>query len=481
MKIIDIKIGSFNRYLILLIVFLFTYLFYLSVPAFYNYEKLQKNLTFKLSEDFKLNATLLGSIEYRILPSPNFEISNVILKSGNDKNAFEFAVIKKMKVFIPVKKIYDQDQLKIKKIIFYDSNFNINKKSFKYIKSYLKEEISKKKIKIKKSMFFFRDSESKKDAVALSHIQSLTLFYDKKNDYNKIKLIGSIFNTKYDLIFLKNNIKNLSNFNLNFKKINTKFSNKLFDSKKEKNSSNGEALLFFLGSEIKIKYDIKDQIFIFVSDNLYINQNNIKFNGKINFSPFNYYLNIQLDDIDGMNLINIITLIQNLFKKNILLNKNFNGKILININYLDNIILFDSARIHLEFINGKLKFTDTTFLSNKIGKLHLLDGQLVTLNNTEIFKSKFLFKINDIEKFYRKFQIPKKKRKKIKNIFFEIEKNLDNQNFNILKFGINAELKNNVLVNFTDLTNIIDVDKINKLKNWIELKKISNELFSQIS
>ena len=67
MKIIDIKIGSFNRYLILLIVFLFTYLFYLSVPAFYNYEKLQKNLTFKLSEDFKLNATLLGSIEYRIL------------------------------------------------------------------------------------------------------------------------------------------------------------------------------------------------------------------------------------------------------------------------------------------------------------------------------------------------------------------------------------------------------------------------------
>ncbi|MDC0216447.1 hypothetical protein OAJ75_05075, partial [Candidatus Pelagibacter sp.] len=159
MKIIDIKISAFNRYLILLIVLLFTFLFYLSVPAFYNYEKLQKDLTFKLLQDFRINTPLSGNIKYRILPSPNFEIINVLLKSGKEENDPEFAEIKKMKVFIPIKNIHNQEKLKIKKVIFYDANFNINKQSFKYINSYLEEEISKKKIEIKKSKFFFRDSD----------------------------------------------------------------------------------------------------------------------------------------------------------------------------------------------------------------------------------------------------------------------------------------------------------------------------------
>ena len=52
------KTSVFSRYLISLIVLLFSYLFYLSIPAFYNYGDLQKDITKKLLKEFNLNAAL---------------------------------------------------------------------------------------------------------------------------------------------------------------------------------------------------------------------------------------------------------------------------------------------------------------------------------------------------------------------------------------------------------------------------------------
>ena len=106
MKNIKRKISVFNRYLILLIVFLFLYLFYLSIPGLYNYERLQRDLTTKLSKEFNLNASLSGNITYKILPTPNFEILNVILNTDSD----EFAQIKKMIVPKKDKKLNEKKE-----------------------------------------------------------------------------------------------------------------------------------------------------------------------------------------------------------------------------------------------------------------------------------------------------------------------------------------------------------------------------------
>ena len=76
MKSKKIRISLLSRYLILFIILLFSCLFYFSVPAFYNYVELQKDLTKKLSGEFGLNTALSANIAYRIFPTPNFEISN---------------------------------------------------------------------------------------------------------------------------------------------------------------------------------------------------------------------------------------------------------------------------------------------------------------------------------------------------------------------------------------------------------------------
>ena len=100
MQNIKFKTSVFSRYLISLIVLLFSYLFYLSIPVFYNYGDLQKDITKKLLKEFNLNAALSANITYKILPSPSFEISNVILSTDSDKKFNEFAQIKKLKIYV---------------------------------------------------------------------------------------------------------------------------------------------------------------------------------------------------------------------------------------------------------------------------------------------------------------------------------------------------------------------------------------------
>ena len=75
-------------------------------------------------------------------------------------------------------------------------------------------------------------------------------------------------------------------------------------------------------------------------------------------------------------------------------------------------------------------------------------------------------------------QVPKSNRKNLNNIYLEIERDLDFGNLKINKFIINKKLKNNLEDKTKDLTNLLN---INEIKNWIELKKFSAQIFSEIS
>jgi hypothetical protein len=63
----------------------------------------------------------------------------------------------------------------------------------------------------------------------------------------------------------------------------------------------------------------------------------------------------------------------------------------------------------------------------------------------------------------------------------EIERDLDVGDFKINKFIINKKLKNNLEVKTNDLTNLLNINEINNIKNWIELKKLLNQIFSEIN
>jgi len=172
----------------------------------------------------------------------------------------------------------------------------------------------------------------------------------------------------------------------------------------------------------------------------------------------------------------------NLLKKNLLLHENFNGKISINIDSLNDIKIFDKAIINLEFINGELKLDNTILISEKIGNFNLLESYIKKEADDQIvLKSKFFFEIINQKNFFKKFQIKKINQINISNIYLEVDKNLENKRFGINKFIVNSKIKDKSLVNTIDLSNNTNQIDINNIKNWIELKIFLNQLFSEIN
>ncbi|MDC0031773.1 hypothetical protein OAI92_04365, partial [Candidatus Pelagibacter sp.] len=87
----------------------------------------------------------------------------------------------------------------------------------------------------------------------------------------------------------------------------------------------------------------------------------------------------------------------------------------------------------------------------------------------------FRFNIKNQKEFFKAFQVPKKNRKNIKNIFFDIQYDFFTNQLKINNFMIND--KNNSLNN--DTKNILDNfnnSDNNGIKNWIDLKKLTNQL-----
>ena len=164
----------------------------------------------------------------------------------------------------------------------------------------------------------------------------------------------------------------------------------------------------------------------------------------------------------------------------ILLDKKVNGTILLNVDSLKGIKIFDKAKIKINFVNGKLILNDTLLISNKIGKMYFNNSFIEIVEDRKILKSKIFFEIESQKKLYQKLQIPKKNRIKLENIYLEVEKDLDIDEIIINKFIFNKQITNTSLQKSIDLSDSLDINEINSLKNWIEVKKFSKNIFSNL-
>ncbi len=478
MKNNKINISVFNRYLILLIVLLFSYLFYLSIPALYNYGELQNYLTNKLKKEFNLETALSANITYNILPSPNFEIRNVLLNTNMKNELDAYAQVKKMRIYVSSKNLHNQKKIKIKKILISEANFDINKNSFKYINHYLKQKIINKKINIKKSKIFFKEDNTEKDVVALSTIIKSDLFYNEKKNSMQLNMNGSIFNTNYNLELLKNTyLKDTTEVKIKFNKLNTLVKNKLY---KKNDNYEGKTYINFSGSEINVDYDINKNLIKLISTKSKLNNKNIEFSGDVNISPFYFNLEVNLEDVNVKKLFENLPKINNFLDEKILLNKKINGKIVFNINSLKKFKFFDKAKLVLVIRNGRLLLNGSELISNKIGKVFFKESILESIEDKKTFKSKILFEILNQKKFYQKFQVPKANRIELKNIFVEFEKDFNFGDYNVKKLIINKKESKNSSGNINDLSELIDANEIKKIENWIELKNFSNQIFADI-
>ena len=467
-----IKISRFNKILIFLIALLFIYLFYLSVPALYNKESLQKDLTEKLSNDFNVNISLSSDIKYLILPAPHILIKDVKIFYDNKKNPKELSQIKKLKIFISQKSLLNKKYLKITKFIIQDANFLIQKNDFKYLNNFINKKFSKKKIIIKNSNIFFRDKTN--ETISIFNINNMQLFYDENKSENLIISNGKLFKVPFNIKWNKKfDSNNESEFFMELKKLLMNIKN--ISIKTDSKINSGKNILSIGNSKLVTDYKIEKNFILLKSKDSKLINNRIEYDGEIHSDPFYVNLNIFLEKINIDKFIIKNNILKELLYSKVLFNKNLSANIFLNIKNVVKNKLFDSGKFSLKFDNGFINLNNSYFISRKIGKLNIYKSSLKFIDDKLIFKSAFDFQIKDQKEFYKSFQTPKRNRKKLKNIYFDIEYNILENNLNIVNFVIN-DLNKEPSESVKSLLEQYSNNKDNKIENWIDLKIFHNKI-----
>ena len=462
----NFTISAFNKCLIAVISLLFFYLFYLLIPTFYEKTWLQTNIESKLFDEFKINLSTSADISYRILPAPHFLIkdSKVLIKDLKRK---PLAEIKNLKVFINQNNFFNKEKMSIKEVKLNNVNFLILRDNLILLSNAGNDKFSNKKVEINDSNIFFNDNFG--ETITIIKIFKSLLFFDDKHLLNKFSLSGEVFNVP---IFLESenqiNSTKSKKINIEAKKLRLNIFNK--SSVANQNSVSGKNIISFLDSKINTKYNIKNKLIIFSSDNSRINSSQIDYNGVLSINPFDLDLDINLGEYKISQLFYVNTVLSEFVKSGLPFNDNIslNASIIANSKAKNEI--FQYAKINLHIASGIINFDNTKLINDKIGSLELKNSNLFFKNKNLILNTDILIDIESSNHLFSLLNTNKSSRKIFKKILVNLDYNfISNQ----LKFN-NAKIDNN---EFSDeLFEIIEGFEDNNLNNVIKSRKLVNEL-----
>jgi len=459
----NFEISVFNKFIITFIFLLFIYLFYLLVPLLYDKTSIQSNIEKKLLKEFKINFSLSSDISYYILPTPHYLIKDSKILNNDNEKIDSIAEIKKLKVFISQKNLFNKNKLSLKNVVINNANFSLLKNNLKLLNSSSNNKFSNKKIKIKNSNIFFKDDSG--EIITIIKVLKAFFFFDNEQLLNLSELKGEVFKIPFIFDF-KKEIYSTENKKINIRAKKLKF-NFFNESNKENNNLIvGKNIITFFNSKIKTKYIRDDNLITFKSINSGVN-----FNGKLSVTPFDMILNIDLGNYKISKLFNMNTLLSEVVKSKILLNDNIsvNSTITANSNSKDQI--FQNAKINLNIINGKINFDNSQLLNKKIGQVKIKNSNLYFINNKIILDSNIIIDIKNHKNFFSFLQTNKKARRPIKKILVN-----SSYDFSTNKIEFNNIEIDNKKLNYRLLAIIEDLN--NNSNNINRIRLILNRLFN---
>jgi len=431
------KIKKINSAQIILpsIIIFFTAILLLSLPVLLNYNSIQNVIEKKVSTEFKINLKILDDISLKIFPKPHYLIKKAELDLNIKNDQSSVIQTKNLRIFIPIEKLYSRSNIKIEGIEIAESNIYFTVDDILDFRNHLYYKINK-PIYIKKSKFFLIDKNNK--TILISPIKKINYLINDKRNSKELNIKGNIFDINYNSSWKRfyNDPKNslteikLNNPNLLIKNILS-----------YKNNSNfsGESSFNFLNEDIFINYLIKDNKIFINSPNKSKNQK-IKLSSKIELEPFFFNAKIDIDKKDTNFLIdNLLYFVLN--SEEYL--GNINGKLTFVVSKLKNSII-DNGKIDISIKEKTVKLENSLFEIKNIGKIKS-DFRYYENEGDLIFASENLFEITNKKEFSRKFQLSSKNLKNINRIYFDLEKNIDNNEIFISNIYFNKIDEKNFL------------------------------------
>tara|TARA_B100000795_G_scaffold26873_1_gene17848 strand:+ start:80 stop:1564 length:1485 start_codon:yes stop_codon:yes gene_type:complete len=461
------KISNFNRYLIGLIGTLFIYLFYLLIPLLYEKSWVQNSIERKLLNEFKINLSASADISYQILPAPHFLIKDSKILVNDLEKQKSIAEIKNLKVFLGQGNFFNKDAMNLKKVVINDANFSFLTSDFKLWNKFSNNKFSNKKIEINKSNIFLKDHLG--DIILIIKIDKTTLFFDDKKSINLLNLKGKIFNIPFTFdIKNQNNIVKNEEMHLYARPLKLNIFNKF--TKKMNNSGSGKNNISFLNSNINTKYDIKDKLIIFVSENSKINNSKIDYSGKLSLNPFDLVLDINLGNDKISKLFNDNSILLEFIKSELLFNDNISISTSTVIRSNSKKDFFQDANINFHIVNGKINFDKTRFVNDDIGSLELINSNLFLENNKLVLNGDLLLDIENSDRLFSFLNTGKLSRKKIRKILINLDYVFLSNRFEFNNIKIDGKEVSDQLLT------IMDSFSDNNLNNFNKSRRLINEL-----
>ena len=439
------------------IIVIFTIIVFLSLPVLFNYKSLQSEIETKFNKDFKINLKILDDIAFRVFPRPHLLIKKANLDLNVEDEKSVVLETEDLKLYIPSNKIYSKKDIIITDLEFGDLNLNLKLNDINDIRNHLYYKINK-PINISNLKLFLLDN--KNDVILISPLKKLSYQINEKNKSKELKLKGSIFDIEFNSIWKRSYKKpkstsneiTLTNPDIYIKNI------FLF---KNKNNFNGSSSIDFLNENVSFNYKYKNQKISINSPNEKNNQQ-IRFNSNIELNPF-YFDGEIIFDQKKLSFISdtIIYYILNTDKE---LLENLNGRLDINFQKLDNILL-DNGKITFSINEGKIKVLNSYLEIEGLGIINTSFNYFI--KEDELFlKTTNILNINNKKQFAKKFQLNQKKVENINQIYFDFERNIDNGEMHISNIFVNSKNNQNLL------------EEVLEVKNIQVLKSIMRELLN---
>ena len=262
---------------------------YFLLPSFYDKSKVKAQLENQIFQKYNFKVKLDNNLHYGLFPSPHFLSENTTIEH-NSKN---IANSKKIKYFISSKNLFLFDKIKIKNLVFLETDFKISFSNFKYFIELSNNLNSDQNIDFLKSKFFYLDQRD--DVIFYAEIKKLSYLFQEKF-LNKINSKLKIFNLPINLD-VSHNVSNKDILiKIDFRPLKLKIEN---NSYYNDNEIDGQLSFDLINKDKLVNYSLNNNILSF-------NTKNQKFTGEINIKPFFLSSNLDLNEIEIKNFLKII-------------------------------------------------------------------------------------------------------------------------------------------------------------------------------
>ena len=417
--------------ILLAITVTFSSLTILSLPVLFNYESKVAKIEKNFYKNFKIHLNSSGKISYKPFPKPHLSVENATLNLEKKVKSNDLIVTTDLKIYISLRDVYLRSFNNFISAEISNANLEVKVSDLKNIRKHLYEKINKKIVLINCKLFI-RNSNG--EVILISPMKKVNY-----NIYNKTKIKNFIIEGKiFGLSFFSDwkrsyQTPNISTHNINLFNPPIEIKN-IFEFKK--NNSSLQMELDYLQDKLLYKINFYD-------DKIYIsspNKKNTNFNidSVIQLKPFYSDIELTIKKKKVENIIDNILLNLLAYDENFL--GNINGNLKIKFRDLDN-RLIKNGQIDFLFNEKVINLENANFKLDKIGEINTKIG-FIEKQDEKIFLSKNHLKIKNHIEFAKTFQIGSKKIKNIKDIFFDLEKNIGENDFTISNVIISNLKKN---------------------------------------